>query len=137
MFSQKPLLWWTQPLAFSRPLRTLGVFVCSGIFHGILEWGGLRESSAIEVLYFYTACGAVCILEDGFTKVTGRKVGGMWGRVWFWTVRLVVGWRWTWYMWTHGWAAHQNTYTLGHPGSTILDWVLYWTGIRDAWSAKT
>ncbi|KAF8124324.1 hypothetical protein EV363DRAFT_1354184, partial [Boletus edulis] len=61
----------------------VGAFSVSGVFHN-MELG--RGGYAVVVLGFWAMNGVGVALERVWKRVTGRRVGGMWGRAW------MVGW---------------------------------------------
>lgn len=78
-----------KPLArvLGRPGGVMGVFILSEILHDVNMWGLGR---GVAWPGFFVAMGAGIVLEGVWTKVTGKKVGGLVG--WAWTMGWVIGW---------------------------------------------
>ena len=68
---------------FGRFGGLLGAFLISGIFHDF-ELG--QSGHAVVSVGFWVMNGVGVVLERVWKKVTGKRVGGVWGRTW------TVGW---------------------------------------------
>ncbi|KAH7096716.1 hypothetical protein BKA62DRAFT_833783 [Auriculariales sp. MPI-PUGE-AT-0066] len=68
----------------------LGSFAASGAFHdfGMYAMGRGLDS---RVFWFFFGQGILIIAEHAFRKITGRRVGGVWGRVWTISVIFLGG----------------------------------------------
>lgn len=71
---------------FGRLGGIFGAFLVSGIFHDIELRSSGRGGNSVVLIGFWLMNGVGIILERVWTRVTGRSVGGMWGRIW------MVGW---------------------------------------------
>ncbi|KAF8896696.1 hypothetical protein CPB85DRAFT_1440234 [Mucidula mucida] len=71
--------------------RVLGTFLASGVFHDLGIWGMSRRTGICCNLTGYFALMALGIgAEYAMRKYTGKRVGGLCGRVWM--ACWVVGW---------------------------------------------
>jgi len=82
---------WPLSFVFGRPGYILGAFLASGIFHHVvvLTLNGNVEMWCMLLSFGMMAAGIV--LEDVFTALTGRTVGGWNGRLWMMAWMLVWG----------------------------------------------
>ena len=74
-----------------RPGALMGAFAVSGVLHDLPGCGVsdvARRFSTVGGFFLLLGVGAA--LEDGFKKVTGRRVGGLWG--WAWTMMWTISW---------------------------------------------
>jgi hypothetical protein len=74
---------------FGRPGALVGAFVVSGVMHDVGMWGLGRGTEFCTVGGFFVLMGLGACAELGFRKVTGRRVGGLWG--WAWTMAWTLG----------------------------------------------
>ena len=83
---------------FGRLGGVLGAFLISAIVHAIELWSLGRGGNAAVIIRFWMMNGVGVVLERIWTKTTGRRVGGVWGRVWtfgwlaLWGVPMVDEW---------------------------------------------
>lgn len=63
----------------------MGAFVVSGLLHDIGMWGYGKGTDPWCVVGFFWLQSAGIILEGIWRRVTGRRVRGVWGRLWTWT----------------------------------------------------
>jgi len=83
---------WSRPFeSLPKPLYILTIFLASALFHIIIYYPMTKQLIISPYLIFYLSQGIGCILERAFYKVTGRKVGGWWGRVWMWVWVMGTG----------------------------------------------
>ena len=47
------------------------------------------DTTHIAMFFVYSGLGAAC--EAVFRKITGRRVRGVWGRIWMWSFFLITG----------------------------------------------
>jgi hypothetical protein len=73
-----------------RPGALVGAFAVSGVLHDLGMWGLGRGTEFRSVGGFFVLMGVGASAELGFRKVTGRRVGGLWG--WAWTMVWTIGW---------------------------------------------
>jgi len=73
-----------------RPGALVGAFAVSGVMHNLGMWGIGRGTEFRSVGGFFLLMGVGAALEHGFKKVTGCRVGGLWG--WVWTMAWTIGW---------------------------------------------
>ena len=73
-----------------RPGALVGAFAMSGVLHDLGTWGLGRGTEFSTIGGFFLFMGVGATLENGFKKVTGRRVGGVWG--WVWTMVWTIGW---------------------------------------------
>jgi len=73
-----------------RPGTLMGAFAVSGVMHDAGTWGLGRGTEFSTVGGFFLLMGVGAALEHGFKKVTGHRVGGIWG--WAWTMVWTIGW---------------------------------------------
>ena len=67
---------------FGRLGGVLGAFLVSGIFHDIELRSLGRGGRSVAIVGFWVMNGVGVVLERVWKKVTGRSVGGVWGRIW-------------------------------------------------------
>ncbi|KAI9573448.1 hypothetical protein HD554DRAFT_2035262 [Boletus coccyginus] len=83
---------------FGRLGGVLGAFLVSAVIHIIELWSLGRGGNVAVTFSFWMMNGVGVVLERIWTKATGRRVGGVWGRVWtfgwltLWGVRMVDEW---------------------------------------------
>jgi len=83
---------------FGRLGGILGAFLVSGIVHDIEFRSAGRGGNSVVILGFWMMNGVGVVLERVWTKTTGRRVSGFWGRMWtfgwlaLWGVRMVDEW---------------------------------------------
>ena len=76
----------------------MGAFTISGLMHDAGIWGLGRGTKFRTVGGFFLLMGIGAALEYGFKQVTGRCVGGIWGRAWTiawticWGTLVIDGW---------------------------------------------
>ena len=70
----------------------MGTFIATGIAHeaGTMRVPAARAKEGQGALLFFTMMGVGVVLEDIWTKITGRKVRGVFG--WFWTMGWLTLW---------------------------------------------
>lgn len=68
----------------------LGSMVASGLYHELPMYL-LNKGLDHRVTLFFAVQGVGMVLEEGWKRVTGRKVGGWWGRVWVWGFMVGFG----------------------------------------------
>ena len=73
-----------------QPGALLGAFGVSGLTHDAAVWGLGRGTEVRAVGGFFLLMGVGAALEHGFKKVTGRRVGGLWG--WAWAMMWTISW---------------------------------------------
>ena len=73
-----------------RPGALIGAFALSGILHDFGACGLGRGMELSSVTGFFLLMGVGGALEYGFKRMTGRRVGGIWG--WMWTMVWSIGW---------------------------------------------
>lgn len=61
-------------------------FGASGMLHAAMGLNSDRPPNPVKQLTFFAVHGLGCFIELQYKRVTGRKVEGFWGRVWFWIV---------------------------------------------------
>ena len=68
----------------------LGAFLVSGYFH---EFGFYTMGKGWDnnVVYFFVIEGVLVVFEGLFKRVTGRRVGGLPGRIWVYLNVLILG----------------------------------------------
>ncbi|KAG8832286.1 hypothetical protein FRC17_001568 [Serendipita sp. 399] len=67
----------------------LGTFTASGLFHGLAIYPMGKGGISTSGIYYFAAQGAFVLMERGWSRVTGRKVGGVWGRLWAYSVVII------------------------------------------------
>ena len=78
---------------FGRLGGLLGAFLVSGIVHDIELRAFGRGGNLVVIIGFWVMNGVGVVLERVWTKTTGRRVGGVWGRTW------TFGWLALWGVW--------------------------------------
>lgn len=73
--------------AFLVPL----VFIYSGLLHVFGELSMHPVPNPTTLCAFFLLSGVGCALEVAFKAVTGRRVGGLPGRVWCWVYTFIIG----------------------------------------------
>ncbi|KAI0794927.1 hypothetical protein C8Q75DRAFT_712387 [Abortiporus biennis] len=68
----------------------LGTFVASGLFHE-LSFYLVNRGVDHRVTWFFVSQGIAMILEEIFRRVSGKRVGGLWGRMWTWMITIGFG----------------------------------------------
>ena len=82
---------WPLAFVFGRPGYIFGGFLASGIFHHVVV---LMLNGNVEMWCMFLSFGMMAagiVLEDVFTALTGRQVGGWKGRLWLMAWMLVWG----------------------------------------------
>lgn len=82
-----------QPLnyVFGRLGGVMGAFLVSGIFHDIELRSGGHGGDSVALVGFWVMNGVGIVFERVWMRMTGRGVGGLWGRAWMVTWLLVWG----------------------------------------------
>ena len=78
---------------FGRLGGLLGAFLISGIIHDIELRSYGRAGNSVVIIGFFVMSGVGMVFERIWTKTTGRRVGGVWGRTW------TFGWLALWGIW--------------------------------------
>ncbi|KAG8886820.1 hypothetical protein FRB98_000956 [Tulasnella sp. 332] len=63
----------------------MGAFIVSGVLHDIGMWGYGKGTDPWRVVGFFWLQSVGIILEGIWRKIVGRRVQGVWGRLWTWT----------------------------------------------------
>jgi len=89
--SQDFFLLFATPFAFL-PRATLIalIFTISAIYHALLSYPFTHTPVLTPWLILFTGSGVACVLERSFYHITGRKVGGWWGRFWTWRIMYLL-----------------------------------------------
>ncbi|WVW79976.1 hypothetical protein I302_101949 [Kwoniella bestiolae CBS 10118] len=66
-------------------------FVLSGLMHSIGQFTMNPHPPLLPIFLLFPSSGLGCFLEVSFKRMTGRKVGGAWGRIWAWIAMLGIG----------------------------------------------
>lgn len=69
----------------------LGAFVISGVYHDVALRGMGRGGNSVSATGFFVTQGVGVVLERLWTRLTGRKVGGVLGWLWVWVWLTVWG----------------------------------------------
>jgi len=83
---------------FGRLAGPIGAFLVSGIFHEIELRSLGRGGNSVIQIGFWVMNGVGVVLEHVWRRTTGKRVGGVWGRIWMfgwltlWGVPLVDVW---------------------------------------------
>ena len=109
---------------FGKPGAVMGAFAVSSILHHVGLWGTGNGTEFVTAGGFFLLMGVGAVIEEGFKRVTGLRVGGW------------IGWSWT-MMWTilwgtfmiDGWARHGvfATQLLPNgirPGKVVVDTII-------------
>ncbi|EKM61701.1 uncharacterized protein PHACADRAFT_82402 [Phanerochaete carnosa HHB-10118-sp] len=75
---------------FGRPGTVLGAFLLSGVLHDWCMWGMGKGTNFAQTGGFFMAMALGVLLEDAWTKMTGRRVDGWSG--WLWTMAWTTAW---------------------------------------------
>ena len=96
---------------FGRLGGLFGAFFLSGVFHDI-EFRSLgRGGNSVVIIGFWVMNSLGVVLERLWMKRTGRRVGGVWGRIW------TFGWLAVWGVWmVDEWAKAGRFGALSLPG---------------------
>ncbi|THH08745.1 hypothetical protein EW146_g8896 [Bondarzewia mesenterica] len=73
-----------------QPGAVLGAFFISAVLHDWGMWGLGRGTEFSTVGGFFILMGVGVVLEEACERITGKKVGGIWG--WLWTMLWTIGW---------------------------------------------
>jgi hypothetical protein len=65
-------------------------FFFSGVLHTLSEMCMDPVGSPGRLILFFVLAGAGCAAEQSFTRLTGRKVQGGWGRLWAWAYMTAI-----------------------------------------------
>jgi hypothetical protein len=71
-----------------------------------------------------------CLLERAFRQYTGKRVEGVWGRVWTWVVLLSVSWPLVGYCNLYGWAGLAREVHREYKELCPVWWVLNALGVE-------
>ncbi|WRT66070.1 uncharacterized protein IL334_003022 [Kwoniella shivajii] len=77
------------PLKVPKSIYILLFFLISGIIHGPLHYTLTHKCNWVIFTVTFGLYGLGCVSERGFYKFTGKKVGGIWGRLWMWSFLIV------------------------------------------------
>ncbi|WRT65544.1 uncharacterized protein IL334_002489 [Kwoniella shivajii] len=66
-------------------------FILSGAMHSLGQWSMSPNPPLLPLFALFPLSGLGCILEVLFKRYTGKKVGGIWGRIWTWSAMLLIG----------------------------------------------
>ena len=111
-------------LLLGRPGALVGAFAVSAVLHDLGLWGLGRGTEFHTVGGFFLLMGVGAGGELGFRKLTGRRVGGLWG--WAWTMVWTIGWG---SMMIDAWARRgmiaSDFFPYGlRPGKTLVDAII-------------
>ncbi|KAF8553846.1 hypothetical protein OG21DRAFT_1509617 [Imleria badia] len=96
---------------FGRLGGLFGAFLVSGVFHDIELRSFGRGGNFVAIVGFWVMNSVGVVLERLWTKQTGRRVGGVWGRIW------TFGWLALWGVWVvDEWAKAGRFGALSLPG---------------------
>ena len=96
---------------FGRLGGILGAFLVSGLFHDVELRSFGAGGNSVAVVGFWVMNGVGVVLERVWTKTTGSRVGGVWGRMW------TFGWLALWGVWVvDAWAKSGRLGVLSLPG---------------------
>lgn len=128
----------TQPLAFSRPLQLMAAFAFSGLYHVVLYHPFTHSFVWWPHMTFWLGCGTGCLLERAFYKVTGKRVEGWWGRLWFWSWIILVSQPQVRFELESGWVSRARAMALERPEERVTNHILALVGIGPmSWLSKT
>jgi len=109
---------------FGKPGAFMGAFAVSAVLHHVGLWGIGNGTEFVTAGGFFLLMGVGAVIEEGFKRVTGLRVGGW------------IGWSWT-MTWTtlcgtfmiDGWARHgafaTQLFPNGlRPGKVVVDTIL-------------
>jgi len=60
----------------------IGVFLISGLLHDLTLWGMGKGFDPLRVTGFFLVHGVGIIIEGLWTAATGKRVTGLYGRIW-------------------------------------------------------
>ncbi|WWD08865.1 hypothetical protein V865_006979 [Kwoniella europaea PYCC6329] len=66
-------------------------FILSGLMHSIGQFTMNPHPPLLPIFLMFPLSGMGCSLEVVFKRMTGKKVGGIYGRIWVWIAMLAVG----------------------------------------------
>lgn len=75
---------------YGRAIHMLFIFSLSAIVHMAFYYPRKHQLIVRPYLFFYAGNAAACLAEREYKKRTGRKVCGVLGRIWTWTVLFVI-----------------------------------------------
>jgi len=68
------------------------------------------------------------MLERQYYQITGRRVGGVYGLIWFWAVMLSASVPLVDYEWSSGWAGVMRGELARNPTISTVEWVIWYMG---------
>ncbi|KAF8645169.1 hypothetical protein AX16_007997 [Volvariella volvacea WC 439] len=66
-----------------------GTFIASGLFHECSMYS-MGRGFNIAVPFFFTLQGVILLLERYWRRMTGKRVHGIWGRLWVYSIMFLV-----------------------------------------------
>ncbi|EGG03769.1 uncharacterized protein MELLADRAFT_108970 [Melampsora larici-populina 98AG31] len=88
-----PSAWMFKPFGkeASRLASTLGAMLFSGLFHEFVVVAASKIDPTFSTTWVFLGSGIGMILEIIFKKLTGRQVGGIFGKIWLWCLLSFLG----------------------------------------------
>ena len=84
----RPVLGQKKAGSIGRIGLVLGTFVASGLFHGLSIYGMGEGGVDHTATLYFTSQGLLLFAERIWRKVTGKRVQGVWGRIWTYSAVL-------------------------------------------------
>jgi hypothetical protein len=116
-----------------QPLRFIGVFLVSGLYHIIQFYPFTRRLEWWPHMTFWLGCALGCALEWAFYKTIGRRVGGIQGKMWMFAWLCFVSGPLVSFDLHRG--ACSRDIKIGREGNgegSLLVWILYALGLSPA-----
>jgi hypothetical protein len=79
------------PFMRTRAVYMLLVFHFSALLHIIGHLGMEPVPSHWGIWSFFMLSGVGCLAERAFRRITGHRVGGVWGWLWNWSFQVAAG----------------------------------------------
>lgn len=118
-----------QPFAWlPKPLYIMLIFTISALFHIILYYPRKYELIVYPYMLFYLANGIGCVAERAYRQVTGKRVGGLVGRIWTWTVLYLASQPMVASEFSTGWFGAMRAIFATQPQTSMVCWLVYALG---------
>lgn len=111
-----------------KTLHTISIFFFLAVIHIILYYPIKHELIIRPYIIFYVGNGIACALERHFLRRTGRKVGGLIGRIWTWSVLVLLIMPTADIQFSSGWLGMSRDILVRDRTTSMVEWIVYGLG---------